>query len=126
MSCPFCEPHDEVFGNELAYVKEDRYPVSRGHLLIIPRRHAAQWFDLTADEQSAVFSLLAEAKVRTDVKYAPDGYTIGINCGEAAGQTIFHVHVHLIPRYAGDVANPRGGVRAVIAAKKDYPKKEYY
>lgn len=121
MNCPFCRQDAELFGNTLAYVKEDAYPVSKGHLLIIPRRHAAQWFDLKPEEQAAMFSLLGEAKALLDARYAPDGYNIGINCGEAAGQTIFHVHVHLIPRYKGDVSNPRGGVRAVIAAKKEYP-----
>ena len=121
MSCPFCDAEGEVFGNELAYAKFDAFPVSPGHLLIIPRRHAAEWFDLTDAEECAVFSLVREAKALIDEQFSPDGYNIGINCGEAAGQTIFHVHVHLIPRYAGDVENPRGGVRGVISAKQNYP-----
>ncbi len=121
MSCPFCEAEGEVLGNELAYAKFDRYPVSPGHLLIIPRRHAAWWFDLTDEEEEAIFSLVREAKKILDEQFSPDGYNIGINCGEAAGQTIFHVHVHMIPRYAGDVENPRGGVRGVISEKQHYP-----
>ena len=121
VSCPFCDAEGEVLGNELAYAKFDAFPVSPGHLLIIPRRHAAEWFDLTDAEERAVFSLVRDAKALIDEQFSPDGYNIGINCGEAAGQTIFHVHVHLIPRYAGDVEHPRGGVRGVIPAKRNYP-----
>lgn len=121
MSCPFCDAEGEVFGNALAYAKYDAFPVSPGHLLIIPRRHAADWFALTEEEEQAVFSLVREAKQMLDAQFSPNGYNIGINCGEAAGQTIFHVHVHLIPRYAGDVDSPRGGVRGVIPAKRNYP-----
>ncbi|HJJ71894.1 MAG TPA: HIT family protein, partial [Methanocorpusculum sp.] len=69
----------------------------------------------------SIFLLISEAKQMLDEKFSPDGYNIGINCGEAAGQTIFHVHVHLIPRYTGDVENPRGGVRGVIPEKRSYP-----
>lgn len=121
MSCPFCGTEGEVLGNEFAYAKFDAYPVSPGHLLVIPRRHVAEWFETTAEEQQAIMELVSAGKKLLDAEYSPDGYNIGINCGEAAGQTIFHVHVHLIPRYAGDVDNPRGGVRSVIAAKKNYP-----
>lgn len=98
----------------------DLYPVSPGHLLVIPRRHVASWFDLTPAEQTAVLALADLAKDLPDETYAPDGYNLGINCGEAAGQTVMHVHLHVIPRYTGDVPNPRGGIRAVIAAKQDY------
>ena len=118
--CPFCSPDDVVIENELAYGKFDLYPVSPGHLLIIPRRHTASWFDLTAEECSAVMALVSAAKVMLDERYSPDGYNIGVNCGALAGQTVMHVHLHLIPRYAGDVPNPRGGIRAVIAAKQSY------
>lgn len=121
MSCPFCLADGVIFENALAYVKADNFPVSLGHLLIISKRHAATWFDLNCDEQGAMISLLSQAKAYLDEMYHPDGYNVGLNCGEASGQTIFHVHMHLIPRYNGDVPNPRGGVRAVIAAKKDYP-----
>jgi diadenosine tetraphosphate (Ap4A) HIT family hydrolase len=83
-------------------------------------RHVATWFDATPAEQSALIELLDLAKAHIDARYAPDGYNIGINCGASAGQTIFHLHVHLIPRYAGDVADPRGGVRHVIPDKANY------
>lgn len=121
MSCPFCGGEGEVLGNELAFAKYDAFPVSPGHLLVMPRRHAADWFDLTDAERASIFSLISEAKGMLDAEFSPDGYNIGINCGEAAGQTVFHVHVHLIPRYAGDVENPRGGVRGVIPEKRNYP-----
>ena len=119
-SCPFCSISGALFENELAYVREDKFPVSPGHLLIIPKRHVPDWFLLIREEQQAMLALLSRAKEYLDVRYHPDGYNIGINCGEAAGQTVFHVHMHLIPRYAGDTGNPRGGVRGVIADKKDY------
>ena len=118
--CPFCSISGALFENELAYVREDKFPVSPGHLLIIPKRHVPDWFLLIREEQQAMLALLSRAKEYLDVRYHPDGYNIGINCGEAAGQTVFHVHMHLIPRYAGDTGNPRGGVRGVIAEKKDY------
>ena len=119
-SCPFCSISGALFENELAYVREDKFPVSPGHLLIIPKRHVPDWFLLIREEQQAMLALLSRAKEYLDVRYHPDGYNIGINCGEAAGQTVFHVHMHLIPRYAGDTGNPRGGVRGVIADRKDY------
>ena len=121
MSCPFCGGDGEILGNELAFARYDAFPVSPGHLLVIPRRHVADWFDLTDEEQDSIFSLIREGKALLDAEFCPDGYNIGINCKEAAGQTIFHVHVHLIPRYAGDVENPRGGVRGVIPEKRNYP-----
>ncbi len=121
MICPFCEVDTPLFGNALAYVKYDMYPVSPGHVLIIPRRHVSFWFDLTSEEHAAVSELIGRAKEYLDPMYSPAGYNIGVNCGEAAGQTIMHAHLHLIPRYAGDVPNPRGGIRAVIRAKQDYP-----
>lgn len=119
-SCPFCSPDIILFENDLAYVKEDAYPVSPGHLLIISRRHAADWFSLTDAEQAAMLDLLKTARAYLDDRYHPDGYTIGLNCGAAAGQTVFHVHMHLIPRYTGDCPNPRGGVRGVIPDKQSY------
>jgi len=80
------------------------------------------WFDANADERTALFKALDAARTIIEQNYRPDGYNIGINCGPAAGQTIFHLHVHLIPRYSGDVADPRGGVRYVIPHKANYPK----
>jgi diadenosine tetraphosphate (Ap4A) HIT family hydrolase len=118
--CPFCDVAAAVLGNELAYVRFDKYPVTPGHLLILPRRHVANFFDTTAAEQAALWALLADAKRLLDERHAPDGYNVGINVGAAAGQTIMHVHVHLIPRYRGDIENPRGGVRGVIPARQNY------
>lgn len=124
-SCPFCSDVNKVSlgelpSNELAYVRHDKFPVSDGHLLIIPKRHASDWFALTNDEKDAIMSLVDAAKHWLERHYKPAGYNIGMNCGDAAGQTIAHMHCHLIPRYAGDREDPRGGVRWVIPEKADY------
>jgi diadenosine tetraphosphate (Ap4A) HIT family hydrolase len=120
MDCVFCNINDFVLENDLAIAFYDKYPVNKGHLLIIPKRHVEQYFDLTEQENRAINQLLLEGKKILDEQFQPDGYNIGINCGEAAGQTIFHLHVHLIPRYTGDMENPRGGVRGVIPTKRMY------
>ncbi len=120
-SCPFCTPDRIIFENDLAYVRADEFPVSLGHLLVISKRHVHDWFSLTPAEQAAMTDLLNIAKKYLDEKYHPAGYNVGVNCGESAGQTIFHVHLHLIPRYVGDSPNPRGGIRAVIRARQSYP-----
>ena len=117
--CPFCTPQSSP-EHTLAHIRQDLYPVSPGHLLVIPNRHVADWFELTAEEQQAVMELVNLAKARLDETLKPDGYNIGINCGEAAGQTVMHVHCHLIPRYRGDTQTPRGGVRGVIPEKQGY------
>lgn len=98
----------------------DAFPVSAGHALLIPMRHVATWFDATPEEQHSLIRALDVAKAEIDQRYRPDGYNIGINAGAAAGQTIFHLHVHLMPRYARDVPDPRGGVRHVIPDKANY------
>lgn len=120
MTCIFCQINEIVLENELALAFFDKYPVNKGHLLIIPKRHVEQYFELTEQERRAVDRLLFQGKNMLDQKHHPDGYNIGINNGEAAGQTIFHVHVHLIPRYNGDMDDPRGGVRGVIPEKRIY------
>lgn len=123
MSCYFCEclkNGDYFMENELAYARYDGFPVSKGHLEVIPKRHIETWWDATKEEREAIMALLDEAKKEVDEKYHPDGYNIGMNLGEAAGQSIMHLHVHLIPRYNGDVENPRGGVRGVIPGKQNY------
>ena len=119
-NCPFCILDGILFENELAYARPDKYPVNPGHLLIIPKRHVADFFLTTEVEKNALLTLLDEAKHYLDGKHTPAGYNVGINVGEAAGQTIFHVHLHLIPRYHGDVKNPRGGVRGVIPPRQSY------
>ncbi len=98
----------------------DGYPVSKGHTLIIPKRHVENYFDLTTHEQRALWLLVNRCKKLLTERFHPDGFNVGINVGEAAGQSIFHVHIHLIPRYNGDVENPKGGVRGVIPGKQKY------
>jgi len=122
-ACPFCDAEAErrsVARTSLAFALRDRYPVSLGHTLIIPVRHVADFFALTAEERDACLSLLDEMKAALDREFSPDGYNVGINVGAAAGQTVPHVHFHLIPRYAGDLPDPRGGVRGVIPERQKY------
>src|SRR5450755_3248249 len=120
--CPFCNlpPERIIFGDDIVFALWDGYPVSPGHALLIPKRHVATWFEATPQEQAALMSTLDRAKALIEKDYHPDGYNIGINSGAAAGQTVFHLHVHLIPRYVGDVPDPRGGVRHVIPDKVNY------
>jgi len=120
-SCPFCSPLRPVAHNALAYALDDRFPVNPGHTLIVPFRHVASFFETTVDERMAMLRLVDEVKRLLDQRHQPDGYNIGVNVGVTAGQTVMHVHIHLIPRYAGDVTEPRGGVRAVIPERQSYP-----
>lgn len=106
--------------NALAMGIRDAYPISPGHTLIIPRRHTGSFFSLSPEERDAVLALLDEARDSIDAIFKPDGYNIGINDGKAAGQTVPHLHVHLIPRYLGDQADPRGGVRWIFPEKAKY------
>jgi len=101
-------------------VIRDGYPVSPGHTLVIPKRHVGSFFQVTPDERSDLLALLDDAKAQMGLEFKPDGYNIGINDGPAAGQTVPHLHIHLIPRYDGDRADPRGGVRWVIPEKANY------
>ncbi|MFA9556733.1 HIT family protein [Evansella sp. AB-rgal1] len=119
-NCAFCSNVEMVLENNLAFAIFDKYPVNKGHLLIIPKRHVSDFFDTTDEERAAFNELLEEGKKLLDSKFRPDGYNIGVNCGETAGQTIFHVHVHLITRFFGDMEDPRGGVRGVIPEKQKY------
>ena len=118
--CRFCTLRKVTRQNELAYCERDSYPVSSGHSLIIPFRHCANFFDLTAEEVAACMELLADERKSVDDEFNPDGYNIGVNVNAAAGQSIFHVHIHLIPRYTGDSPRPQGGVRQVIPEKAHY------
>lgn len=123
MDCFFCKCLKEeklLLENDLAYARYDGFPVSKGHLEVIPKRHVKDWWEATNEERMAIIALLDEAKKIVDEKYHPDGYNIGMNLGEMAGQSVMHLHVHLIPRYKGDVENPRGGVRGVIPSKQNY------
>jgi diadenosine tetraphosphate (Ap4A) HIT family hydrolase len=107
-----------LFEQEKAYVRFDNNSPSPGHVLVVPHRHVADFFAMTSEEKTSVLALLDRAKAHIDREYHPDGYNIGVNIGHAGGQSRMHVHVHLIPRYAGDVPDPRGGIRCMLAAKK--------
>lgn len=121
--CPFCKiasEHDIIAENELAVAFYDSFPVSNGHTLIIPKRHIADYFALKQEEVASIQKLSISCRDILSAKFHPNGYNLGVNIGKAAGQTIFHCHMHLIPRYNGDVLNPRGGIRGVIPAKQNY------
>jgi diadenosine tetraphosphate (Ap4A) HIT family hydrolase len=109
-----------LFRNALAYAVEDAYPVSLGHTLIISQRHVADFFDLTVDELTAMHEALRIAHQRLTMSRHPDGFNVGVNVGTVAGQTVSHAHLHLIPRFVGDVENPTGGVRNIIPGKGCY------
>ena len=146
--CPFCNPDNSkiILANAHSIAIHDGYPVTLGHTLIVPKRHIASFFDATREEQAAMFDLLTEMRERlkslpTSLSEreeenppqppfdkvgslsVPDGFNIGINDGKAAGQTVMHLHIHLIPRYSGDTEDPRGGVRWIMPEKAPYWKK---
>ncbi len=124
--CPFCNPNKEreiIAETATAYAIFDKFPVSDGHVLIIPKKHCASYLDLSFKEQSACWFMLNFVKDILIKRFNPDGFNIGVNVNESAGQTISHVHIHLIPRYIGDVDNPEGGVRGVIPENKNYRSK---
>ncbi|NCP83772.1 MAG: HIT domain-containing protein [Bacteroidetes bacterium] len=123
LDCPFCNPDSNrelIVESATAYAIYDKFPVSDGHALIIPKKHCPDYFDLTFKEQAACIFMLNKVKEIVSEKFNPDGFNIGINVGEKAGQTVNHVHIHLIPRYDADVEDPRGGVRGVIPNKQKY------
>lgn len=122
MTCPFCSPDPSriVFETDLVIALRDAYPVSPGHLLLVPRRHVADWFEATPAEQHALTDAIGSARAAILNDHQPDGFNIGVNAGEAAGQTVMHLHVHVIPRYRGDIDDPRGGVRWVMPGKAAY------
>lgn len=120
--CVFCKlPADRIeAANDLALAFADAFPVSAGHTLVIPRRHVASFFDLTEDEVIAVYRLVRLMRDRLEQSQNPRGFNVGVNIGDAAGQSVGHVHIHVIPRYLGDVDDPFGGVRNVIPGKGRY------
>ena len=120
--CPFCmlPPERIIDSNEFGFVIRDGFPVSPGHTLIIPKRHVGSFFEITQEERDALLSLLNKAKETIDTEFHPDGFNIGINDGPSAGQTVPHLHLHLIPRFKDDQADPRGGVRWIIPEKAKY------
>ena len=124
--CLFCniKESDLVKENDLAYASYDSFPVSEGHCLIIPKRHVKDYFDLSNDEIIACNDLIKEIKNEIIEKDSSvKGFNVGSNAGKISGQSILHCHIHLIPRRAGDVENPQGGVRSVIPSKQHYKRK---
>lgn len=122
-SCPFCcldSDHEILTETATVYGILDKYPVTNGHALVIPKIHTAEYFDLSAKDQVACWLVVNRVKVLISERYKPDGFNIGINVGTCAGQTVPHVHIHVIPRYKGDVEDPTGGVRGVIPDKRKY------
>lgn len=126
MTCLFCLEKNKrisknIIGNySHCYVIYDEYPVSPGHLLIISKEHVQDWFSASINIQNEFIEILDKMKKMLAEKFHPDGFNIGLNCGKAAGQTVMHLHMHLIPRYFGDIKDPKGGVRGVIPQKRKY------
>ena len=121
--CPFCasiEAGELLADGGLAVAIGDRFPLNPGHCLVISRRHVADFFDLEAEEQGAVLALVAEMRAVLSSRHHFDGLNVGLNVGAAGGQTIEHAHWHVIPRYRGDVPDPRGGIRWVVPDRAAY------
>jgi diadenosine tetraphosphate (Ap4A) HIT family hydrolase len=125
-NCPFCNIDKTIDKDRIVYQDDtwiaiyDNYPVSQGHVLLMPKRHVKTFFELNILELESVGLTIGIIKMILDKKYHPTGYNIGANCGESAGQTVMHCHIHVIPRYDGDMDDPRGGVRGVIPGKQKY------
>lgn len=119
LACLFCKINDNRINRIFLqsarfYARYDNFPAAVGHLEIVPKRHVVSFFELTSDEISEAYELMGAAKDALSCRYNPSGYTIGINEGRAAGRSVDHLHIHLIPRYEGDVADPRGGIRQIL------------
>lgn len=117
---PFLDDRKKLFENSVGFVIFDSFPVNKGHCLIVPHRAYSNYFDSTAEEIEGLNELLFKTKKYLDNEFQPNGFNVGINCGDSAGQTVMHLHIHLIPRYEGDVEDPTGGVRGVIPIKQKY------
>lgn len=122
IKCIFCNIEIEriLYTENYFFLIKDNFPVSPGHMLIISKLHKENYFDLTIEEVAELNDMIKKAKTLIEKEYKPDGYNIGMNCGSSAGQSVMHFHCHLIPRYKGDVENPKGGVRHVIPGKGNY------
>lgn len=120
--CPFCcmKKHRIQLESEFAAAFLDGFPVTQGHTLVVPKRHVASVFDLTEEEQAAIWTLVAQVRAKLQAELMPDGFNVGLNDGTSAGQTVMHAHFHVIPRRHGDVVNPRGGVRWIVPHKAAY------
>jgi diadenosine tetraphosphate (Ap4A) HIT family hydrolase len=118
--CPFCAPPREEIAleNALAFARYDKFPVSPGHTLIMPKRHVADYFALSWPEQEACWRLVNAARAELERSHAPEGYNVGVNVHSAGGQGVWHAHIHVIPRYQGDVAEPLGGIRNILPRKR--------
>lgn len=121
-TCPFCHIPEEqrFYDGELVFGIWDSHPASPGHALLIPKRHVPSWFDASVEERAELLAAIDAARLAIEKTCSPDGYNIGVNVGAAAGQTVFHLHVHVIPRYHGDVPDPRGGVRRVVSGSTEH------
>jgi ATP adenylyltransferase len=120
-NCIFCDLQREIVAEtqySLAFL--DSFPVSKGHALVVPRRHVTTIWEMTNEEYADAFMLVRQVKEVLTERFTPDAFNVGINCGEVAGQSVWHAHIHVIPRYKGDVPNPRGGVRHIIPGKGNY------
>lgn len=121
-ACPFCNPDSTqiMIPGRCANALWDGFPINPGHVLLVPHRHVGSWFDATADEREEMVRLADEARRMVAERFGAQAFNLGINDGAAAGQTVPHLHMHLIPRYPGDVTDPRGGVRWVIPGRAAY------
>ncbi|KUK16657.1 HIT family protein [Thermococcus sibiricus] len=121
MKCPFCTPSEEalLYENENIRILIDSFPANRGHLLIVPKRHIEDWRKLKEEEKQAIMKGVELAIEKLSEALKPDGFNVGINLGEAVGQTVAHLHVHVIPRYKGDTNFPRGGIRKAVLDIED-------
>lgn len=121
MNCIFCHlDRSALAETKLSVAFLDGFPVSKGHTLIIPKRHVVSLWEMTSEEYMDAFALLRQVKNVLQEQFNPAGFNVGVNCGDAAGQSVLHAHIHLIPRYTGDISNPRGGVRNIFPGKGDY------
>lgn len=121
-TCPFCPPASNRvwLETDCGLVLWDAFPVTEGHTLVVPRKHVASLYDLPAEDQAAMWRLVGDVRQQLIYQLHPDGFNVGLNDGLAAGQTVLHVHIHIIPRREGDVADPRGGVRWILPDKARY------
>jgi diadenosine tetraphosphate (Ap4A) HIT family hydrolase len=121
-TCPFCAPpQDRIWlDHSTGIVLWDAFPISEGHALVVPKQHVASIYDLPMESQAAMWQLVVDVRSRLQEKHQPDGFNIGLNDGVAAGQTVMHAHIHVIPRWDDDVPDPRGGIRWVIPEKARY------
>jgi diadenosine tetraphosphate (Ap4A) HIT family hydrolase len=118
LNCELCSADAAILEDSRAYVRYDNNGLNPGHVLVVPKRHVASFFDMTWEEKLSILALVDSAKIAIEKDHSPDGYNIGLNIGKAAGQTRMHVHLHLIPRYENDVPDPAGGVRCVLATRR--------